>query len=29
VATVNFTSVIERPAEEIFDLLADIGRNPE
>jgi uncharacterized protein YndB with AHSA1/START domain len=29
VATVTFSSVIERPAEEIFDLLADIRRNPE
>ena len=28
-ATVTFSSVIERPAEEIFDLLADIRRNPE
>ena len=28
-ATVRFSSVIERPAEEIFDLLADIRRNPE
>jgi uncharacterized protein YndB with AHSA1/START domain len=29
VATVTLSSVIERPAEEIFDLLADIRRNPE
>jgi uncharacterized protein YndB with AHSA1/START domain len=29
VATVTFSSVIERPAEEIFELLADIRRNPE
>jgi uncharacterized protein YndB with AHSA1/START domain len=29
VATVTFSSVIESPAEEIFDLLADIRRNPE
>jgi uncharacterized protein YndB with AHSA1/START domain len=29
VATVSFSTVIERPAEEIFDLLADIRRNPE
>jgi Polyketide cyclase / dehydrase and lipid transport len=29
VATVTVSSVIERPAEEIFDLLADIRRNPE
>jgi uncharacterized protein YndB with AHSA1/START domain len=29
VATVTFRSDIERPAEEIFDLLADIRRNPD
>jgi uncharacterized protein YndB with AHSA1/START domain len=29
VATVTLSSVIERPAEEIFDVLADIRRNPE
>ena len=28
-ATVRLSSVIERPAEEIFDLVADIRRNPE
>ena len=28
-ATLTFSSVIERPADEIFDLLADIRRNPE
>jgi uncharacterized protein YndB with AHSA1/START domain len=28
-ATLTFSSVIERPAEEIFDLVADIRRNPE
>jgi uncharacterized protein YndB with AHSA1/START domain len=29
VATLTFSSFIERPADEIFDLLADIRRNPE
>ena len=28
-ATVTFSSVIERPVEEIFDLVADVRRNPE
>jgi uncharacterized protein YndB with AHSA1/START domain len=29
VATVEFSTLIRRPAEEVFDLLADVSRNPE
>lgn len=28
-ATVRFSSTIGRPAEDVFDLVADVGRNPE